>query len=222
MDFCEAFPRLEPVQQERFAQVVTRLLSGDILTPGSALRPDGDWLFAERHRDLVDSYLRIGGWRLDIDLGLRLCRAMHESGKQRVRFSKFESLVLCVLRLVYHEQMQQVRDEERCDLSVGELRERLIQSGKPASQVTRRAIEVALRRLAKHGLVDIERGFTAEDVQRILVEPVIERVLPPDRIADIASKVRTYTGLGISSADVATGDAEPSTEDLDDPEEVPT
>jgi DNA-binding transcriptional ArsR family regulator len=155
-------------------------------------------------------------------LGLRLCRAMHESGKQRVRFSKFESLVLCVLRLVYHEQMQQVRDEERCDLSVGELRERLIQSGKPPSHVTRRAIEVALRRLAKHGLVDIERGFTAEDAQRIIVEPVIERVLPPDRIADIASKVRTYTGLG-TSADIAIGDGpEPSTDDLDDPEEAPT
>src|SRR5262249_42255750 len=102
MDFCADFPRLEPAQKERFQRVVTRLLSGEILTPGSALRPDSDWLFAERYPELLDAYLRLGGWRLDIDRGLRLCRAVHEEGKQRVRLNKFESLVVCLLRLIYH------------------------------------------------------------------------------------------------------------------------
>lgn len=98
---------------------------------------------------MIDAYLRIGGWRLEMDLGLRLCRAIHESGEQRVRLSKLESLVLCTLRLAYHEQMQQVSEDARCELSVGALRERLIQSGKPAAQLSRHALEHALRRLAR-------------------------------------------------------------------------
>ena len=56
--------------------------------PGPAMQPDADWRFAERHRELIDAYLRVGGWRLEVDLGLRLCRAVHESGEQRVRLSK--------------------------------------------------------------------------------------------------------------------------------------
>ena len=80
MDFATDFPRLEPAQQDRFRDVVTRLLSGHVLTPGTAMRPDADWRFAERHRELIDAYLRLGGWRLETDLGLRLCRAVHESG----------------------------------------------------------------------------------------------------------------------------------------------
>lgn len=186
---------MEAAQQDRFREVVTRLLSGRVLTPGPAMRPDPDWRFAERHRELIDTYLRIGGWRLEVDLGLRLCRAVHESGEQRVRLSKLESLVLCTIRLAYHEQMQQVSEDMRTELSVGALRERLIHSGKPAAQLSRRALEHALRRLARHSLVVIDRGFSAEDTEAFEVSPLVEKVLPPDRIAEMAERIRAYTGV---------------------------
>ena len=158
------------------------------------MQPDPDWRFAERHRELIDAYLCVGGWRLEIDLGLRLCRAVHESGEQRVRLSKLESLALCTLRLAYHEQMQQVSDDMRCEMSVGSLRERLIQSGRPAAQLSRRALEHALRRLARHSLVAVARGFAGEDTETFEVSPLIERVLPADRIAEMAERIRAYTG----------------------------
>src|SRR6185437_8033671 len=134
MDFFEDYTNLEPVQKERFQRVVTRLLGGEVLSPGPPLKPDPDWRFAERYRELIDSYLRIGGWRFDIDLGLRIARAVHEAGAQRVRFLKLESLLLCSLRLYYHEQMRSASEEERCEIIVGMLRERLVHAGKPASQ----------------------------------------------------------------------------------------
>lgn len=222
MDFCTEYPRLEPAQQERFRQVVTRLLSGHVLMPGSALRPDPDWRFAERHRDVIDAYLRIGGWRLDIDLGLRLCRAVHESGEQRVRLSKFESFVFCVLRLAYHEQMQELSEDTRCELSVGALRERMIQAGRPAWQLSRRQLETALRRLARHSLVTVERGFAGDDTDLVAVTPLVEKVLPPDRIAEIAERVRAYAS---STADAAEGpngsqDSERGAIDTRDPDDV--
>lgn len=194
MDFCSTFPRLEASEQERFRRVVTRLLSGHVLVPGSPLRPDPDWRFTERQRELIDAYLRIGGWRLDIDLGLRLARAVHEAGEQRVRLSKLESLVLCVLRLAYHEQMREASDDGRCEFRVGELKERLIQAGRPAAQVTRRALFDALRRLARHSLVEVERGFAGEDEERFAVTALVEKVLPPDRVAELADLVRAYAG----------------------------
>jgi hypothetical protein len=199
VDFATEYPRMEAAQQERFREVVTRLLSGHVLTPGPAMRPDPDWRFAERHRELIDAYLRIGGWRLEVDLGLRLCRAVHESGEQRVRLSKLESLVLCTIRLAYHEQMQQVSEDLRSELTVGALRERLIHSGKPAAQLSRRALEHALRRLARHSLVVIDRGFSAEDTETFEVSPLVEKVLPPDRIAEMAERIRAYTGAVASA-----------------------
>jgi hypothetical protein len=207
VDFFNDYPALESAQQDRFQRAVTRLLAGEVLTPGSPLQPDPDWRFVERFRDLIDSYLRIGGWRFDLDPTLRLARAVHETGAQRVRFSKLESLVLCMLRLHYHEQMRLASEEERCDITVGALRERLVHAGKPIAQLSRRALGHALRRLDRHSLVHVERGFEAEDEEIIVVTPLVEKVLPEDRIQDIVQRIKAYAGTRPSAAP-SEGDSE--------------
>jgi hypothetical protein len=201
MDFVEDYAKLESGQQERLQRVVTRLLAGEVLTPGSPLQPDPDWRFAERFRDLIDSYLRIGGWGFDLDPTLRLARAVHETGAQRVRFSKLESLILCMLRLHYHEQMRLAAEEDRCDITVGQLRERLVHAGRPIAQLSPRALGQAVRRLARHSLVFVGRGFEAEDDAVIEVKPLVERVLPDDRIQEIAERIKAYVGARIPVAD---------------------
>jgi hypothetical protein len=201
MDFVEDYAKLESGQQERFQRVVTRLLAGQVLTPGSPLQPDPDWRFAERFRDLIDSYLRIGGWGFDLDPTLRLARAIHETGAQRVRFSKLESLILCQLRLHYHEQMRLAAEEDRCDITVGQLRERLVHAGKPIAQLSSRALGQAVRRLARHSLVFVGRGFEADDDAVIEVKPLVEKVLPDDRIQEIAERIKAYVSTKIPAAD---------------------
>ena len=209
MDFVEDYPRLESAQQERLQRVVTRLLAGEVLTPGSPLQPDPDWRFAERFRDLIDSYLRIGGWGFDLDPTLRLARAIHETGAQRVRFSKLESLILCMLRLHYHEQMRLAAEEDRCDLTVGQLRERLVHAGKPIAGLSARALGQAVRKLARHSLVGVVRGFEADDDAVIEVKPLVEKVLPDDRIQEIAERIKAYV---ITKTPVADSEQDADTE----------
>jgi hypothetical protein len=212
MDFCSEFPKLESAQKERFQRVVTRLLSGHVLTPGPALRPDPDWRFAERYRELVDAYLRIGGWRLEIDLALRICRALHEAGEQRVRFNKLESLLACILRLAYHEQMHQVREDATCELRVGDVRERMIQAGKAPNQIGKRALYEAFRKLKRHSLVEMDRGFECQDTDKVVVTPLIEKVLAGDQLAQLADRVRAYAASGAATAAAE----EPAEEDGED------
>lgn len=211
MEFLADIGKLDARLQERFREVVTRLLAGEVISPGPALRPDLDWRFAENHRELLDAYLRIGGWRLEIDLGLRLARAIHQDGAQRVRFNKLESLLLCSLRLLYHESMRSAGDEDRCEIEVGALRERLVHAGRPVAQLSARALAPALRKLSRHSLVEIARGFEAQDHERIFVLPLVEKVLPPDRIADLTERVKSYgAARGVrEGATAAADDDEP-------------
>lgn len=192
MDFLDDFAKLQPAQRELFQRVVTRLLSGEVLLPGPPFKPDPEWNFVERFAPLVDSYLAYGGWSLDLDRGLRLARAIHTQGAQRVRFTKLESLLLCALRLHYHEQMRLATEDDHCELSVGDLRERLVQAGRPAAQLSTRVLAPALRRLARHSLLQVARGFEARDEERILVSPLIEKVLSADRIQEIEGRLRSY------------------------------
>jgi DNA-binding transcriptional ArsR family regulator len=207
-DFCLEYPKLEHAQREHFRRVVTRLLSGHVITPGEALRPDRDWRFAERHQELIDGYLRIGGWRMDLDRSNQQCRAVHEAGEQRVRFNKLESLVLCSLRLIYHEQMRAADETERCVLKVGELRERLALAGRSSSSIQRRALSDALKRLQRHALVALDRGFQGEDAESITVSPLIAKVLAPDKVAELARRVRAYASPSAEVGDDPAGEDE--------------
>ena len=192
MSFFTDFPALDPRAQEQFRLTVTRLLAGDVITPGSGIAPSAAWRFVERHQDLIEEYLHIGGWRLELDLALRMARAVHLSGEHRVRLSKLESLVMLMLRLLYHERMESAGDELRCEVPVGELRERLIHEGKPAHQLSRRVVAAALVRLARHSVIELPRGFAGEDRETMVVTPLIEKVLPPDRIRQYHDRVREY------------------------------
>lgn len=215
MDFCAEYPRLEASQQERFRGVATALLAGQVLTPGTALRPSPDWRFVERYADLLDAYLRIGGWRLELDRGLQLARAVHELGEMRVRFNKLESLVLCTLRLAYHEEHQRMSQADRVELTVGSLRERLLQSGRSGQQLQRRALADSLRRLQRHSLISLDRGFQGDDAELLRVLPLVEKVLPADRIAELAQRVKDYTAAAVDEA------PEPSDEGAEEPSEEP-
>jgi hypothetical protein len=212
MSFFDDFPALDPRAQEQFRLSVTRLLAGDVIGPGSGIAPSASWRFVERHQDLIEEYLRIGGWRLELDPTMRIARAVHLTGEHRVRLNKLESLVMLMLRLIYHERMEEVGDDLRCEVSVGELRERLIHEGKPAHQLSRRALAVALVRLARHSVVELPRGFAGEDREALVVTPLIEKVLPPERIRQYHDRVREYLasdrgGAGEGEEEVGETDA---------------
>lgn len=192
MSFFDDFPALDPRAQELFRLSVTRLLAGDVIIPGSGIAPSAAWRFVERHQDMIEEYLRIGGWRLELDEAMRMARAVHLTGEHRVRLNKLESLVILMLRLIYHERMEEVGDELRCEVPVGELRERLIHEGKSAQQLSRRALAAALVRLARHSVVELPRSFVGVDRETVVVTPLIEKVLPPERIRQYHDRVREY------------------------------
>jgi len=131
--------------------------------------------------------------------------------------TKIESLIICCLRLYYHEQMRSAAEEERCDISVGMLRERLVHAGKPPAKLSANVLAPSLRKLMRHSLVQIERGFEAQDHEIVVVSPLIEKVLPTDRIQEIEEKLKTYAGSR-SSTSGATDEGEI---EVDAPEDEP-
>ncbi|QDE81673.1 DUF4194 domain-containing protein [Myxococcus xanthus] len=183
MDFLRDFPTLAPRDQARFKAVVTRLWAGEVIMPGSPMRPDPDWSFVERYHPLVASYLDFGDWQLDFRHKPPMARAVHRSAKLRANLNKFQSMVTLALRIAYHEQMGATHDREDCLVRVAELRDRLHQEGLPTHQLSARKLRDALRVLARHQLVRIPRGFRALEDEEMTVTSVMEVVLPENLAA---------------------------------------
>lgn len=204
-DFLDQLKALSPDRQERFGRVITRLLNGEVLSPGDnpLAGPDPDWRFLERHLHIVDGYLRVGGWQVDFRPAFRVARAINSAGSHRVRFNLLESLIACILRLVYHEQMAGGSRETNCEITAGDLRERIAVAQRSSVPQTRKNIASAVRRLRKFGLVDVEWGFSAEDEELIVVNPLIEAVLSVDEIKSFFDR---YASGRIGEAEVEATD----------------
>jgi hypothetical protein len=93
------------------------------------------------------------------------------------------------------------------------LRERLIHAGKPIAQLSTRALGHAVRRLARHSIVRVARGFDADDHEVIEVTPLVEKVLPDDRIQEITQRIKAYVSVRTPVAEPET-EAEPGLDAL--------
>ena len=79
-----------------------------------------------------------------------------------------------------------------------------------------------MRRLARHSLLVVERGFSGEDDETIVVSPVIEKVLPAARIAEMAERVKQYVGsAGEVDVEGAENDADREQGTSDSKEDAP-
>src|SRR5205823_6173652 len=101
----------------------------------------------------------------------------------------------------------------------GLLRERLVHAGKPAIQLSARVLTQGLRRLARHSLLQAPRGFEGRDDEVVLVLPLIEKVLPPDRIQEIEQKIKAYVTARVPMPLEDTADGPETASEMESEEE---
>ena len=215
LDFLDDLRRLSGDQQDRFQRVVSRLLGGEVISAGNnpLLLPDADWRFLQNNLATVEAYLGIAGWRVDFSPEHRMARAVHLEGQHKVRFNLLESLALCIVRMAYHEQMSSGSRDGQCEVTTGELRERLAQAQRSSLPITRTRLAQAVRKLGRYGIVDVPRGYDAEDGETLVVTPVVEMVLSPDAVQRFFERYSNPSAVALT---VPAGDEDEEW----DPEEV--
>jgi len=72
-----------------------------------------------------------------------------------------------------------------------------------------------VRKLARHSIVRVARGFDADDDATIEVMPLVEKVLPDDRIQEIAQRIKAYVSARTPVAEHET-ETEPDLDALAD------
>jgi hypothetical protein len=184
LDFLSDLIRMTPEQQSRFQRVISRLLGGSVITPGDnpLAPPDPDWRFLERNLRLVNGYLETAGWMVEYRPEFRMARAVHKERQHRVRFNLLESLLLCVLRLSYHEQMGGDLRDEAIEITTGDLRELVTQAQRSSTPLPRGKLKQALAKLKRHDIIDYPWGYQAEDNESIQILPMVELVLSTDAV----------------------------------------
>lgn len=115
MDWVQQYAQLTQREQEDFARIINRLLTGTFLVKQQE-DSRRDYYFVERNETLLAGYLRLMRWELVVDRAYGVVQVLNRTGGTRLQLRMMESVLLLLLRLIYEEKRREltVTDEVVC------------------------------------------------------------------------------------------------------------
>lgn len=198
--WIDLWQSLDAAQAERLGRAIGRLLEDGIVMKGPATSPSEEYRALDRFEEAARGYLRVIGWDLALDRPRGFAHAINLAGRCRAQLTKDESIVLCLLRLLFHERASQATWQEEVLVSVGEIQEAYLTYAGGRKPLGKLALASALRRFQRLNLVALPRPFEPEPDTVLEVLPTVTAALPVSALETVASRLRAYTGAQSQAA----------------------
>lgn len=192
LEWMDDWKRMDAPRRERLGNAIGRLLEQGILVKGPVASPDEDYRALDRQEEQARGFLRTIGWDLTIDRVLGVVQALNLGGRCRVRFNKEESIILCLLRLLFQERAGTVAWDDQIMVSVGDLYEAFNTHMGTRRPPGKQDLAAALRQFQQLKLVKLPRPFEPEPDTVIELLPTIQMALPTSALDRVAARLRDY------------------------------
>ena len=186
-------------QKERFRKAANMLLNNCFLLKKKP-NTRAEYLFVIQNKDLFIPYFDLMGYQLNINEELGVIGIVNMYGTGRLQLSKYESIMLLILRLLYIEKRKELgRSSQEVTVLMEEIREKyamLKVKSKPALDKTMEREIISLFR--RYNLVMNIEGDVTQAETRIIIYPSIFMAVGTDNINEyykgIQDRLKAYAG----------------------------
>jgi len=189
--FSEEFQKLSNADQNKFAEVVNKLLLKGFIVRDvydsreKVIRINPDFRFIERYFDAIEEYLKFAGWSITKDLILGVFALVNEYEDNRIRIDRETSLILFTIRLIYEDEKQSSNNStQSIFLTTPTLIKVMLDHGitMPGKKLTGRLVGRSLRFLANHNLISKVSGSYDEGNVSFYILPSIVYAIDTEKI----------------------------------------
>lgn len=189
-EFNTRYLSLSESERSKFEQAVNKLHSYFYLT-GKKQETREIYYFIVREQELFKTYFEIGGYELEIysmqHIECIILTSKHV--KNKIHLSKEKSIILLILRLLYHQKLKDISLSNQVIVSSLELQEKYEQFGFPNGRLTITEMADALKLFKKYNLIDYLRSDFKSDDTEIIIYPTILYALRIDDIESIRKRL---------------------------------
>lgn len=187
------------VQKERFRSAANKLLNNCFLLKKKP-NTRADYMFVVQNKGLFIPYFELLGYQLNINEEQGVIGIVNIFGTGRLQLSKYESIMLLILRLLYIEKRKEIGTfSQEVTVLMEEIREKYAMlkiKGKPVLDKTMERQIISL--FKRYNLVmNIESDVTQTET-RIIIYPSIFMAVGTDDINEyynsIQDKLKAYAG----------------------------
>ncbi len=183
----ETFNVLNETDRKVFSRVVNKLLNETFIVKDKE-EDRADYFFATEHKEMIEAYFVLIDYEFCIERLNGLVYIKTTENRNRVRLTKFDTVVILILRRMYYAKKKELTLDNKVIASLEEIIEQVksCQVFKDDKKVN--SYVETLRKLRQHKVIDYVATKIDENTN-IQILPSIQVIISQDNIEDITMKL---------------------------------
>ena len=194
VDWQREYEQLPERDREQFTRVLGLLFDQTFLLRDVWNGQEGrlvgnrDYRFAERVRTLLEGYLVVSGWALQVDNLRGVIALYNRHGRNRLALDRLTTYLLYTLRLIYEEQLEQVSTRAEVVIWWRDVYEKLHAFGFVDKKLSVTKLEAVAARLRRWSVVERIEGDNLQPDSRWMIYPTIRLLVSEDQINQLYAR----------------------------------
>ncbi len=177
--------------KESFKKVCNKLLSVCFICKKKE-DTKSDYYFIESNLEALNEYLSLLDYEIELNKTIGVAQLINKNNSNKVNLKLIDSILLLILRILYHEKMEELSLTEDIMVQVSEIQEKFIALDFQDKIMDKTKLLDSLRVLKRYNIIqNLDSNMTLGD-SRIIIYPSILMALRMEDITKVYEKLNTY------------------------------
>lgn len=157
----------------------------------------------EGHREVINDYFKPLGFEVEINKIWKTAQLVNVEQHNKYKFNLMDSITLLILRILYHEKMEELRISDNVMITVSDIQEKFIILDFKDRLIDKTSLRNSLSTLRRFNILRfLDKDITMGDT-RIIIYPTILMVVRSEKINKVFDKLDTYKRKGVEESEEA-------------------
>lgn len=182
----EALEKMTITQQNQFKDAVNKLLASTFLSRDKRDNKE-NYYFLMSYKEVFDEFFKILGYEVILDMPTGSVMLVGASAQNTLKLKRDESIVLLILRLLYHEKMKDTSLNENIVCQVSDIHEKYDYL-EIKKKLNKTDLINSLRLFRRYNLIEVTGDLTSSAC-RIVILPTILMAIKSEDITEVYNTI---------------------------------
>ncbi len=182
----EALEKMTVTQQNQFKDAVNKLLASTFLSRDKRDNKES-YYFLMSYKEVFDEFFKILGYEVILDMPTGSVMLVGASAQNTLKLKRDESIVLLILRLLYHEKMKDTSLNENIVCQVSDIHEKYDYL-EIKKKLNKTDLINSLRLFRRYNLIEVTGDLTSSAC-RIVILPTILMAIKSEDITEVYNTI---------------------------------
>ena len=173
-------------QQQQFKDVANKLLNTTFLSRDKKDNKEA-YYFLMNFKDVFDEFFNILGYEIELDIQLGSVMLRGASAQATLKLKRDESLILLILRLLYHEKLKDTSLNENIVCAVSDIHEKYDYL-EIKKKLNKTDLISSLRLFRRYNLIEVTGDLTSSAC-KVVILPTILMAIKSEDITEVFNTI---------------------------------